>query len=194
MIPWNKGKTGVYSDLQLQLISERTKIAMSSPEVRAKLRVLKGNSNGFKKGHPNFLSPANYYKLSHTPWNKGIPISDRTRAKLRDASLGKRMGQDNPFWRGGVSSMKGYAGQCQKKRRARLRGASGSHTILDWEALKKLYDFRCLDCNKREPEIKLTEDHIVPISKGGSDYISNIQPLCHSCNSKKYTKTIKFIK
>lgn len=71
-----------------------------------------------------------------------------------------------------------------KKRYARLKKARelGSHTQDEWEDLKKEFNccVICLDANK-----KLEKDHIVPIYQGGDDSISNLQPLCKTCNTKK---------
>jgi len=66
------------------------------------------------------------------------------------------------------------------------RTIEGDFTLKDWEDLKKRYNYTCPMCGKKEPEIKLEIDHIVPISKGGTNYISNIQPLCRSCNARKW--------
>lgn len=65
---------------------------------------------------------------------------------------------------------------------ARKLGAKGTHTLKQWNNLCKKFDYRCANCGKKR---KLTEDHIIPLSKGGTNYISNIQPLCLSCNSAK---------
>jgi 5-methylcytosine-specific restriction endonuclease McrA len=78
------------------------------------------------------------------------------------------------------------------RRRARKIQAIGSHTEADWEALKITYKQTCLCCGKQEPEITLTRDHVIPLTAGGSDNITNIQPLCKSCNSKKSTKSIDY--
>jgi len=85
-----------------------------------------------------------------------------------------------------------------KKRALRKKNIIGVHTWQEWEELKKKYGHRCVVCGVSELElqrrwsgsnfIKLTEDHIVPIVKGGTDYINNIQPLCISCNAKKKDK------
>jgi 5-methylcytosine-specific restriction endonuclease McrA len=73
------------------------------------------------------------------------------------------------------------------RRRARKKTATGSYSVAEWNALKERYGFQCLMCGKKEPEIKLTADHIVPLSKGGSNSIDNIQPLCGKCNCRKHT-------
>jgi len=36
----------------------------------------------------------------------------------------------------------------------------------------------------------MTIDHIVPKSKGGLNTIENLQPMCHTCNTKKADKTV----
>lgn len=78
----------------------------------------------------------------------------------------------------------------KKAYKARKKGAVGSHTWEEWNELIQFYGYICLCC-KKTGEI-LTEDHIIPLSKGGSDYIENIQPLCRGCNSRKQTKTISY--
>ena len=78
------------------------------------------------------------------------------------------------------------------RRRARKLAAGGSHTEEQWQARKAFYDYRCLCCGKREPEIRLTRDHVIPLTQGGSDSIDNIQPLCACCNSKKNFKHIDY--
>ena len=40
--------------------------------------------------------------------------------------------------------------------------------------------YRCSECQSQD---ELTIDHIVPISKGGSDELNNLRLLCRSCNS-----------
>jgi hypothetical protein len=78
------------------------------------------------------------------------------------------------------------------ERKARKRGAEGKFTLKEWEDLKKEYNYICPACLKLEPEIMLTVDHITPLIDKGTNYISNIQPLCLHCNLVKNRKTIKY--
>ena len=41
---------------------------------------------------------------------------------------------------------------------------------------------RCAQCGRRE---QLEYDHIIPLDKGGSNTIRNVELLCHACNAKK---------
>jgi 5-methylcytosine-specific restriction endonuclease McrA len=70
----------------------------------------------------------------------------------------------------------------KRRHRARKYGSGGRHTEAEWAALCELTGHRCARCKEKKP---LSRDHIVPLSRGGSDDITNIQPLCRECNSKK---------
>lgn len=112
------------------------------------------------------------------PWNKG--------KKIKITS-----GKNNGNWRGGISK---DIAHYDRARRNREFNAEGSHTFTEWEALKIKLRYMCLCCKRNEPEIELTRDHIIPLSKGGTDFITNIQPLCRSCNSRKNVSIINYIK
>ena len=87
---------------------------------------------------------------------------------------------------------KEYYRRKHKARQRGLREIPGAHTAQEWEALKAKYNNTCLCCGKVEPEIALTRDHVLPITKGGTDNIDNIQPLCWSCNSSKNDKHVDY--
>lgn len=46
---------------------------------------------------------------------------------------------------------------------------------------------RCADCGTTE---RLTIDHILPLSRGGSNSPSNLQVLCSDCNASKGTRVV----
>ena len=73
----------------------------------------------------------------------------------------------------------------QNKRRMLIKKVGGTFTFQQWIDLCDRCNNTCNLCGKK---LKLTIDHIVPVSKGGNNFIENIQPLCLSCNSKKSNK------
>jgi 5-methylcytosine-specific restriction endonuclease McrA len=67
---------------------------------------------------------------------------------------------------------------------SRLRGATGNHTYEEWLKIKYSTFGYCPACGGFFGD-KLTKDHIIPVSIGGSDFKENLQPLCCGCNSHK---------
>jgi len=135
-------------------------------------------------------------KRGKPSWNKGKSntwvVGNKYRLGKSNPNPNKMFGEKNHKWKGGVtvgvSNRQKYFLGKRHERRARIKNVGGKYSTQEWEILKKKYNYTCLCCLKKEPEIKLSVDHITPISKGGSNSIENIQPLCKPCNLRKHTK------
>jgi 5-methylcytosine-specific restriction endonuclease McrA len=113
---------------------------------------------------------------------------EKARLSARDAERKARDKAVKAEWK---HSHREVSRAVNRKRKAAAR-AGGNFTAQEWTELVEQCDHRCLCCQRREPEITLTVDHIVPVSKGGSNTIENLQPLCGLCNSKKGTSIIRY--
>ena len=76
------------------------------------------------------------------------------------------------------------------RRKTNRTKAGGNYTAAEWNALVKHYGGKCLCCGR--DDVTLTVDHIIPVSKGGTSNIDNLQPLCLSCNAGKRDNTIDY--
>jgi 5-methylcytosine-specific restriction endonuclease McrA len=96
----------------------------------------------------------------------------------------KKWGEDNP------ENVRQAKANNSRKRRAARHASRGNFTAEEFEALRDAYGNRCLACG--DTEAVLEADHVVPLTRGSTDDISNIQPLCGSCNRKKFVAIIDY--
>jgi len=72
---------------------------------------------------------------------------------------------------------------CSKRRHGKIVSGPGI-TTAQLRALWAAHDHKCAYCTLPAE----TNDHMIPLSRGGAHDISNIVPACRSCNFRKHTK------
>lgn len=77
--------------------------------------------------------------------------------------------------------------QAKRNHKALKRGADGTHTLDEVQALLVKQKRRCANC-RNSIRKGYHVDHIVPLVRGGGNDIANIQLLCPTCNLKKSDK------
>jgi len=114
-----------------------------------------------------------------------------TPSKLRASARAKEWWEKHPDKRKLVvaqyEALHPEVKQARKARyRSRLLKAEGSFTREEWETRKIQFSNRCVYCDRESK--RLTPDHYIPLSKGGTNFIDNIVPACQDCNRRKWSK------
>lgn len=64
--------------------------------------------------------------------------------------------------------------------------APGNYLLEELIALFERYDFKCAYCGGPAE----CRDHVVPLSRGGTNWITNLLPSCLRCNNRKWAGTL----
>lgn len=151
--------------------SDRIKQNAKAWRARNRARKNKANSDWAKQNPEKMAAKA-------MVWRQKNP--DKVRAT--SARYRKRHPDRIDVWKlANLDKIRNYT----RNRRRRLDGAGGCHTVGDIKEILKLQRGRCAYCRRRLRD-DYHVDHIIAVTRGGSNDRSNLQILCPTCNHRKF--------
>lgn len=76
----------------------------------------------------------------------------------------------------------------QVSRRAAKNGVTANFKHNEWTKMIESYNHCCAYCGEKFN--RLEQDHVIPLTRGGTHESKNIVPACRSCNASKGTKLL----
>jgi 5-methylcytosine-specific restriction endonuclease McrA len=116
--------------------------------------------------------------------NKQYRMSHREVVSQKDKARHQKRYYENPEYYSNKSHV----------RRVKQFAAEGRYSAADIQELYQSQECRCLYCGIPiffDIDCDLHRDHVVPISRGGTNYPSNIALACQSCNLSKGDKMLE---
>lgn len=158
-----------------------------APYVAAHMDVIRARAAQWRKQNPELAAEKN------RRW--ALANRDRTRAaskRYRASEKGRRYNATyRPPQESRRAAIRRYYDknldkyrQYRRNRRARVRGAGGSHTAADVEEIGRLQRWKCAACGLRLGR-DMEVDHRTPIARGGTNDRLNLQLLHSRCNRSK---------
>ena len=81
------------------------------------------------------------------------------------------------------------AGYVRRWRARRAAAPLNDLTHNQWREIVERYNGRCIYCGEIAKPV--TQDHMIPLSRGGAHTASNVIPACRLCNSRKSARTVE---
>lgn len=88
----------------------------------------------------------------------------------------KEYQQNNPEW------LKVIQRRAKLRRNKLTAELPSTFTLQEWETCLIEFDYSCAYCGSKT---RMTQEHVIPVTKGGGYESCNIVPACQSCNSSK---------
>lgn len=156
--------------------------AESNPDKRLKI------TREYRKRNPN--ADRDYYERNKVT----VLAKNKERAKANpevNRRAVKRYSEKHPDHVLEWSKRNPHKAKTIKNRyRANKKNAAGGHSAAEVEALYIQQSGLCAYCGIRL-FADYQHDHVVPLSRGGSDFIDNILLSCAACNQSKGNKTVQ---
>lgn len=130
-----------------------------------------------KKRGPIERKPYHHVRCRKCQSEKGDGSCQKCRGRDSNLAYQREWTRANP------DSIVAYS----SRRRAAKRASVGSYSAAEWGFIVASQRGKCALCKQRR---KLVADHIIPLSRGGSNLALNIQGLCGPCNSWKHAKEL----
>jgi len=118
---------------------------------------------------------------------KGKVSSLKRQQRYRNTTQGKLVRAEGQRRYLQTSKGRMYILRFSNLRRARKANAPGFVTAEQLQARIDFYGGLCAYCSRSYECI----DHVIPLSRGGSNWPANLMPACKSCNSSKGDKTLE---
>ena len=126
-----------------------------------------------------------YYALKAREWRKNNPEKYRQHKAKYYSNNREKVLSSNAMWRS--ENREAYKAKSLRYK-ARKRYAGGSHSGQDIKDLMFSQNGMCPFC-KNDIRTSYHVDHVVALSKGGSNNKENIQLLCPQCNMRKKARS-----
>lgn len=125
---------------------------------------------------------------AYREWCKANPerakeLQAKHKGKYKDTDKEARRARFRKWAKSNPEKVKEF----RRNRRAQEKLADGKHTAADVASIYERQNGRCACCNKKVGA-DYHVDHIIALSRGGSNWPSNLQVLCPTCNGRKGAK------